>query len=140
MTGEPLPVLVRDAEPGDVSYIVDSWVRSFHNAPAVRGMAEGEYLDAMRAYVQRLIREREPDLLVAVEPHLPQRIIGWAAVQGAALHYAVVRDGYRGRSVLRQLLASHTITEFTHCSRAVLIHERLPSGVAYKPLWLEQQT
>lgn len=71
----PLMVTVRQMRPGDINYIIDSWVSSYRHSPDMQGVDERVYKIEMRNRIYREISRNKT--FVAVNPEDEQHIYGW---------------------------------------------------------------
>lgn len=106
----------RDPTGEDVGFVVDSWRQSYVFAGAVRGMDRDEYFTEMGRAINALLARPDVELRVVVDTDKPagSDVVGWAAFEGATLHYVYVRKGYRGQGVARMLLDGLMIDRFSH--------------------------
>jgi GNAT superfamily N-acetyltransferase len=122
-----LTLRIRPAKPEDHAFIIDSWRRSFENAPAVRGADREWYRIEMTRTIRRLLDTAE--CRVACDPEDPDTIAGFVAFHGPELHYAYTKQDFRGMGIARQLLDGHHIDAYTFQSN----NARPPAGWRFKP-------
>jgi GNAT superfamily N-acetyltransferase len=100
---------LREMRETDRHFVLSSWVRSFaskssdardYEGPA-RGLFSADYAPVVRALVAR------STILVACLKDEPDTVIGWLAVEGDALHYALVKPRWRRLGVAAWMLKDY---------------------------------
>lgn len=122
---KPLPELtLREAEDGDVHFILNSWMKSYEKAKcgdresraaeagsyevATRAMSSRRYFRGQQALISALAARRR--LLVACDAETPEYIVGWACgtlkddPSELVVDYVYVKHGYRHSGVARELI------------------------------------
>jgi hypothetical protein len=98
---------LRAATQADVAFIFNSWLKSFKNANAVRGILPPVYFEFQHKVIEALLQRA--NVQVACNPAAENEIWGYAVyetVEGVSvLHYAYVKELYRGLGVYRALVA-----------------------------------
>lgn len=90
---------------GDRHYVLSSWLRSY----AAKGRDSRDYgehsqfFDDYAPVVRSLLARSQ--VIVASMREEPDIIIGWAAIEGDALHYCLVKPRWRRLGVASWLLA-----------------------------------
>lgn len=126
-TVAPFPHEVRAVEPGDVGFVVSSWLESFHKGSRIGRMQRfALYRLPMRRLIHRLL-ERST-VLVAVDVLDRTHIFGWVCAErltapsSIALHYLYVRETRRKVGLGRELVElvrtqlDGQIVAFTHAT------------------------
>lgn len=124
-----MSIALRPARESDTAFIVDTWRRSYEQAPQVRGADEAY----MRRAIQRAVADAEK-LLVACDSEDDDTLIGWLAASPPTLHYVYVRADFRRAGIARSLLDSFVLTAYS-CKtlpgeRRLRLAER---GLAFTP-------
>src|SRR5678815_1999534 len=93
--GEPLPILLRDVEPGDVNYVRATWLRSGADSDFARvlGAAYWDRHVGHHAVIDALIRRARVVVACSVTHHAT--IVGWACIEPGIVHYVHVREEFR---------------------------------------------
>ena len=88
----------------DHGIVYSAWVdQPWQDARTPAGISADAWFGRTRELVRQVLVEA--DLHVAVDPGNPTLILGFVVRQGPAVHFAFVKKAYRGRGVLRALLA-----------------------------------
>lgn len=117
-------------------FIVDSWRKSYRDAPGIAGMNPDDYFPAMGARIDKLLDESA--VLVALNPQDASDVIAWIAFDGPTLHYVFVRHTLGKMGIARELMKAAALEEpltvFTHWSRALRdpMH-RIFRGMRFNP-------
>lgn len=97
----------RDLEPGDVSFVLDSWIKSFRDSPWAGVVPNHRFFDITHEVIEELL-QRGAKVEVAAAKHDPTRILGWVCYEpvkgGTAIHYLYVKDPFRLQGLGRSLL------------------------------------
>ena len=97
---------IRRVEKQDIPFILSSWLKSFWNAPAVRGMTKTLYFRHEREAAVRLIQQSS--IVMAVNPEDGDEIYGYIVyevVDGAyIMHYVYVKQAYRRKGLATNLI------------------------------------
>jgi hypothetical protein len=120
----PFPVLFRPAEPGDLGYIVHSWLESFHAGnPQMRLVRMGRFKNPMRRAIHTLLATST--VVMACDPEQPSHLYGFIAAEmvgvSPVVHYCYVSQLRRSVGLARGLAAEalrsmggSAWSEFTH--------------------------
>lgn len=107
-------VLYRDLEPGDVSFVLDSWIKSFRDSPYAGVIPNHRFFDITHEVIEELLA-RGAKVEVAAAKHDPTRILGWVCYEpvngGLAVHYLYVKDPFRLRGLGKTLLERRDVTQ-----------------------------
>lgn len=101
-----LAILIRDAEESDVSFIFNSWLRSFRNGALCTHVANSVYFTEHHKILEKLLTRS--NVIVACDPADASNVYGWLCfehVQGVfVVHYAYVKQTFRNLGILNSLL------------------------------------
>lgn len=125
-----LPIVIREAQEGDIPFIFNSWLQSFRSGLMPKKVDNTIYFSEHHKVIERLIK-RAPTL-IACDPADPATIYGYLCyekIDGVfVLHYCYVKHTFRAMGVMRQLLAA-TEQDFKNnsgvFSHMTMIFERL---------------
>ncbi len=124
-----IPVSIREAQEGDVSFIFSSWLKSFRTGLVCKKVENTVYFTEHHKLVERLLKRSTT--LIASDPEDPATIYGYLCferIEGLfVLHYVYVKHTFRAMGVMRQLMAAteqdfNTAGLFSHMT---IIMERL---------------
>lgn len=93
---------IRDATPSDLRFVHSSWFSSLWSAWARGRINRKVYEWGQAARITRLLTAS--NVTVAFFPEVPDEVLGWACVQGDALHYVYVKGTYRKMGIARGLV------------------------------------
>lgn len=108
------PVNYRPAQPADIPFILDSWMKSWRNSPWAGTIPNNRYFETQRDCIEQLIA-RGMEVIVAT--HEPTgRILGYIAYEQTqdtpartVVHYLYVKDAYlRVRPSIAEALLERT--------------------------------
>lgn len=105
---------LRPVQPGDMGFIVNSWVRSYENSPFARALGPA-YLNLQDTIAKRIIA-KEATLVLCLSDD-PETIVGWACTGENVVHYVYVKSAWRKRGLAKRLLAPYmgrSDVAFTH--------------------------
>jgi hypothetical protein len=98
----PVKVTVRQADDGDLGYVIDTFGKSLRSEyPDVRTRDFAEWI---RAHLKRLLEGENAWLIIAHPPTEPVVIWGWALGSADRLHFAYVRESHRRGKILLSML------------------------------------
>lgn len=100
----PFPVSMRNMQESDVAMIINSWLMSHYDTPALAWMPRGTYLRMYHDTVQRALYEPSNQVVIACNPHDPEQIFGWAIHGQGVMHYIYVKKTYRRLHIGSMLL------------------------------------
>lgn len=104
-------VRFRPMEPGDVNFVLDSWIRSYRESPWAGVVPNHRFFEVMHEAIEGLIA-RGTKVVVACAKTDTTRILGWVAYErlhdGVACHYVYVKDPFRRRGLATELLKHAT--------------------------------
>lgn len=121
-------IRVRRMEAADKNFILNSWLKSYRNSPAVDRMENPSYFHEQSKVINDLL-DNCP-VLVASDPKDPSNIFGYLVyqfIEGTfVLHYIYVKQVFRNKGVGKYLIAKagHQVGEavaiYTHHTKAAL--------------------
>lgn len=124
---ETLPVVLRAAGKADIPFITSSWLKSYRDSAAVKGVPNTIYYASHHRVLEHLIPRST--VLVAANPDATEQILGWICaelVNGAfVLHFLYVKNVFRRFGLAQKLVASLEEVEkpvahfFTHRTRSM---------------------
>lgn len=123
-----LPILIRTAIPEDISFIFDSWLKTYRDVqPGRYAIRSGLYFREQRALIESLLLLPTTTVTVAVNPESANQIYGYLCYQavpdGSSLivHWLQVKGVFRRLKVATRLLSAAVAhpdcpVTFTHYS------------------------
>jgi len=110
------PSVISVATDDDMSFVYNSWLRSFRNARACTGLSDALYFRSQSALIKQLVETPGVKVLVARSPADGFFIRGWACGGNGELHYVYVKSGvYRREGIASALIAQlGDVTSFSH--------------------------
>lgn len=104
MTNTDDAVLLREFAPGDLAYMMSTWLRDLRDADP-SPLPDDLYFPAVRALVERLLADPSVRCTIAAAADMPNEILGYVvAIPKETLIWAHVRKGLRGRGLAKLLL------------------------------------
>ncbi len=101
-------ILLRAAENQDVPFIISSWLRSNRDGPIGKVLTDTVYYREFKPLVQVLMSVVH--VIVACDPERPEQVYGWICgerLEGKiVVHFAYVKQGWRGWGIARRLLGA----------------------------------
>jgi GNAT superfamily N-acetyltransferase len=95
--------------PDDERFVRASWFESYWmDYQRERGIAFADYKAGQNRRIETLLERSE--VLVAFAPAAPDEILGYAVIEGEALHYTYVKSIYRRRGIATGLIRSRAKT------------------------------
>lgn len=130
-------VNVRRIQEADRAYVAATWLDSFADAPMARSLGRRRYDRRWQPLIRELLRTST--VLIATPSNDPDLIVGWIAFgvdeeYGPVIHYAYVRDSFRGFGVGSRLFAETgfstrwTYTHRTLDAQRITAHWRATGG------------
>lgn len=103
---------IEHMRPGALGFVLDSWLKSFADAPAAKLMRD--YWRTQRRIAEAIVSDDRTRVYVA-RPSDRQRPCAWLCAQGDALHYAYVIAEHRRRGVCSELMdVAGGLVRYTH--------------------------
>lgn len=100
------PVLLREFAPGDLAYMMSTWLRDLRDADP-GPMPDDLYFPAQRALIERLLVDPTVRCTIAAAADVPDEILGYVvAIPKELVLWTHVRKGLRGRGLAKLLLQS----------------------------------
>lgn len=99
---------VREAEAGDVSFIINSWLKSYWRTAAKYAIPKYVFFKAHHGYVEECLKRST--IYCAVSKEDKTQILGWLCMEPSAgdrcktLHYMYVKFPYRHFGIAKELL------------------------------------
>ncbi len=95
------PVLIRDARPSDLAFVLNAWEQS--------------YITRAKALIGKEIRRlvRTARCIVACDRADDDTLIGFAVVDPGLWHYVYVKDAFRGECISHKLIADAPADAYT---------------------------
>lgn len=103
---DKLDLKLREALPEDLNFIFHSWISSFKRAKCNHNVPAATYFQSQHKIIERILRQSQTLLLVEGQ-HTANIMayIVWEMVDGVfCVHYAYVKNTYRGFGLLRKLI------------------------------------
>lgn len=98
------PVLLRPVVPGDLAYILSTWLRDLRDADP-SGLPDDLWFPAHRALVERTLADRSVAAVVACAADAPTEILGYVVAEpGVVLEWIHVRKPLRNKGLAKRLL------------------------------------
>lgn len=136
--------------PTESDLIYSTWMKSYRDAGAARGVSGPLYQRGQRARIARILDSRDTLVTVVTPSSEPELVLGYLVQElPNVLHYLYVKRPYRNNGIARILLEPYaSLLEerepvfYTHKSSAVWIEKRLIEDTAlasllYNPYLLE---
>ena len=124
----PPNVVVRQGTADDVGFLFNSLLKSYRDAPAVRGVPNDIYYKAHHAVIERILQRPCCTCLMAVDSEDPRVIYGYCLAEyvgdGLCLHYLYVKYSCRGMGLARKLVESlmlSTVKAVTYSHRTRVV-------------------
>jgi GNAT superfamily N-acetyltransferase len=99
-------VTVRAAALEDAPFIFSSWLKSYRQSEAVKGLSDDIYFDGQRSVINRILLRSA--CLVAVDPDDASHLYGFICFEehypNPVLHYVYVKQAYRKLGVASLLM------------------------------------
>lgn len=96
---------IRPSTKEDVSFVMDSWLRSFRKSPYSGVVPRNLYVQVYSECIRQLLA-RGARLMVACNPEAPEQILGFICYESpGVLHYVYVKELYRDSGIAKSLVA-----------------------------------
>lgn len=106
MTNTDEAVVLREFAPGDLAYLMSTWLRDLRDADP-SPLPDDLYFPAVRSLVERLLADPQVRCTIAAAADVPDEILGYVvAIPKELVVWTHVRKGLRGRGLARLLLQS----------------------------------
>lgn len=122
-----------------MAFIFNSWLKSFHAAPAAKAILPAIYFDAQHKLIEALLKRCT--VLVACSSADSTQLMGYVVVEHMqevpVLHYAYVKHAFRGLGIAKMLMQNAAVTGngfYTHrTDAAIKLFDKRQSGLVYNP-------
>lgn len=106
MTNAEEAVLLREFSPGDLAYMMSTWLRDLRDADP-SPIPDDLYFPAVRQLIERLLGDPRVRCTIAAAADVPDEILGYVvAIPKELVIWTHVRKGLRGRGLAKLLLQS----------------------------------
>jgi hypothetical protein len=106
MTNTDEAVVLREFAPGDLAYMMSTWLRDLRDADP-SPLPDDLYFPAVRTLVERLLGDPQVRCTIAAAADVPDEILGYVvAIPKELVVWTHVRKGLRGRGLAKLLLHS----------------------------------
>jgi GNAT superfamily N-acetyltransferase len=103
-SGAPDPIKIRQVVPGDLPYIMSTWLRDLRDADG-GPLPDDLFFQAHRALIERVLSDPKTTALVACAADDPTEIWGYVVAEPNEVCWWVqTRKALRGRGLARRLL------------------------------------
>jgi len=106
MENQKLPANLRRADEKDISFIFNSWLKSYRNSLFAKSVSNTIYFSEHHKIVEKLAKTSE--IIIACNPDDPEQIYGYACAEKIdgifCLHYIYVKQPFRRLGVGNFLL------------------------------------
>lgn len=106
-------VHIRPATEADISFLFNSWLKSYKASPAVKSVPGAVYFDAQHKVLEQIFKRSQ--VLVACAPTDHNQIFGYCCteiVDGVnILHYAYTKEAFRRMGLQALLLEEAKLTD-----------------------------
>jgi GNAT superfamily N-acetyltransferase len=103
-----LPTRIREADLGDLAFVLDTIARSLRNSPAYKECSNDVFYSGFRQYIEPAVMSSP--ILVACNPECEDQIYGYISYQQESnspmLNYVYVKQVYRGMGIGTKLMAA----------------------------------
>jgi GNAT superfamily N-acetyltransferase len=103
-----LPIRLRAATANDVSFIFNSWLKSYRNSLATKLIANEVYFNEHHKIIERLVKSCK--VIVACSDKDPNQLYGYIVAgeqEGCfVLHYIYIKHSFRNMGIAKLLLNS----------------------------------
>ena len=100
-------VSFRPLEPGDVPFVMDSWLKSYRTSPWAGVVPNNRYFEVYGEAITGLLA-RGAKVHIACAGHDRTKILGWLCSEdvhgGQVIHYVYVKDPYRRKGLGHSLM------------------------------------
>lgn len=131
---ERLAIALRPARPGDASFVINSWLKSYASSDAAKVLPREVYFRGQHGLITAILGREGTRVLVACMADDTDAILGWACVEGSVVHFTYVKQTYRRLGVAKRLLAPLLAQACTYTHRARGLGELpVPSRWTFDP-------
>lgn len=119
---------IREAQSGDIPFIVHEWVQEMRRAPASKGVSDARYFPGQRGLVLAILARSQT--AVACDPKDPSHVFGFLTRQGSVLHWVYVKSVYHGLGLARSLYTRTFLSGFSDGERPPIACSQLSGAFA----------
>ena len=95
---------IREAEPGDISYIYKTWLASYRYYSLLgKSCRNAVFFDNYRLVIDRILGRDTTKVLVTCSTEVPSTIFCYLAFEPGVLHYIFTKGGFHGEGLARNL-------------------------------------
>lgn len=125
---------VRPATPEDIPFIYSSWLKSFkHDSQLGKSMRSSVFFENYREIIDSILSRSE--VMIACLAEDPFVILGYLVFSDRVVHYAFVKEVFRGKGILTTLTNNiPTFLSYTH--KTFSLQEHKLTSMQYNPLLL----
>lgn len=121
---------IRPFQPTDENFIYATWLKFLHHSdPLFKRMTAKVFEDFYRIVIAEILKKSETIVCCLLDDH--DVIIGYAVRKGPVLHWAHVKENWRGIGIFRDLLKPEPVLYLTHTNPFLL---RFQNDYDKKPL------
>jgi hypothetical protein len=128
---------VRPMVPGDISFVMNSWLRRYRDSIHPRLVTDRVYYEFQQGVIQRILATEGLKVVVAVDPEDTNHIYGYCVGEALTddwmmLHWVYVKGAFRRFSMARDLLNSvvNTSSKIQYSHRTKLVDYLDKNGTA----------
>ncbi len=125
-------VTLRPAEENDISFVFNSWLRSYQSSDFAKGIPPKLYFPHHHQIIERIL-QRGGKLTIACLQDEPSAILGWLCIEGKVLHYVYVKKPYRQLGIATKLIDGNRFVVYTHQTYATGFLKKPLGPAAYDP-------
>jgi hypothetical protein len=104
-----IPIRIRKATEADVSFIFNSWLKSYRDSFFARGVASNMYFSEHHKVIERILKTCE--VYIACDDADAMNIYGWACAEFIdntfVIHYSYVKQMYRFLGIANLLISQY---------------------------------
>ena len=131
--------LIREATVEDHPFIYSSWLKSFRDGPAVKGITNSTYYSGQHQVIENLITEKSTVILLACNPEDSLHIYGYIVATENCVHWVYVKLPFRQFGICKTLIQALVKTDkkyYTHLPK--ILHRKASqfSSFEYNPYLL----
>lgn len=124
MTKEVAPILIRDARPGDLSFVFSSWLRSYRETRNAKVLDNRTYYAGQHRIIEKVIERAH--VLVATSQDDSDQILGYIIYEhinddkDLVVHWLYTKLPFRNYSIAKQLL--QTVVGISKADKVIITH------------------
>jgi len=145
MKQSPLPLAIRPYDKViDEDFLFTTFLKSYRNSSFARAIPTPIYFYCQRKRIERLIENKNVEILIATDPENTDVIYGYAIIEsGCILHYVFVKNNFRMLGIASKLLANlPSAVQYTHKAPDINLERLLQEDTSllewiYNPYFFE---